>query len=116
MCHPASIQCIYALKLFDNLEVTEHANWLILTSSPHAGHNLGDHTETKHRFLEESIMNLDSQNPATRHHMAAILGGLQKQLQTYIRDIHFEIALDFAYVLGDTSGRCHLLSKSLLLT
>ena len=31
-------------------------------------------------------MNLDSQNPSTRHHMAAILGGLQKQLQAYIRE------------------------------
>ena len=52
----------------------------------HTGHNLGDHTETKHRFLEESIMNLDSQNPSTRHHMGAILGGLQKQLQAYIKE------------------------------
>ena len=52
----------------------------------HTGHNLGDHTETKHRFLEESIMNLDSQNPSTRQHMPAILGGMQKQLQAYIKE------------------------------
>jgi hypothetical protein len=29
-------------------------------------------------------MNLDSQNSSTRHHMSAILGGLQKQLRSYI--------------------------------
>ena len=31
-------------------------------------------------------MNLDSQNPSTRQHMPAILGGMQKQLQAYIKE------------------------------
>ncbi len=44
---------------------------------------MDEHTELKHRFLEESVLNLDSANPSTRVHMKAILGGLQEQLQAF---------------------------------
>ncbi|KAL1124155.1 hypothetical protein AAG570_001925 [Ranatra chinensis] len=46
--------------------------------------DMNHHTEIRHRYLEEAVMNLDPKNSATREHMPAVLSALHKQLQLYI--------------------------------
>ncbi|XP_078048281.1 enhancer of mRNA-decapping protein 4 homolog Ge-1 isoform X2 [Augochlora pura] len=46
--------------------------------------DLGHRTELKHRWLEEAILNLDSNDPVTREHMGTVLMNLQSQLTTFI--------------------------------
>ncbi|XP_069698744.1 enhancer of mRNA-decapping protein 4 isoform X2 [Periplaneta americana] len=46
--------------------------------------DMSNHTELKHKYLEEAVMNLDNTNPLTREHMPGVLSNLQHQLSTYI--------------------------------
>ncbi|PNF32915.1 hypothetical protein B7P43_G01848 [Cryptotermes secundus] len=46
--------------------------------------DMSNHTELKHKYLEEAVMNLDATNPLTREHMPAVLTNLQRQLTAYI--------------------------------
>ncbi|XP_014259609.1 enhancer of mRNA-decapping protein 4 isoform X3 [Cimex lectularius] len=46
--------------------------------------DMSHHSETKYKYLEEAIMNLDNCNANTREHMPNVLGVLLKQLQVYI--------------------------------
>ncbi|PSN46679.1 hypothetical protein C0J52_06384 [Blattella germanica] len=46
--------------------------------------DMSNYTELKHKYLEEALMNLDTQNPVTTEHMPAVLKSLQHQLSTYI--------------------------------
>jgi len=46
--------------------------------------DMNNNTEIKHKYLEEALMNLDTNNPVTREHLPTVLNNLQRQLQTYI--------------------------------
>lgn len=46
--------------------------------------DMSNHTELKHKYLEEAVMNLDATNPLTREHMPGVLTNLQRQLTAYI--------------------------------
>lgn len=49
--------------------------------------NLGEETETKRRYLEESIMALDRDDEITREHLPVVLQGLNEQLNQTIDHI-----------------------------
>ncbi|XP_073987799.1 enhancer of mRNA-decapping protein 4 homolog Ge-1 isoform X2 [Rhodnius prolixus] len=46
--------------------------------------DMSQHTDIKHRYLEEAVMNLDSSNLNTREHMPVVLRGLHKQLKVFL--------------------------------
>ncbi|XP_043285480.1 enhancer of mRNA-decapping protein 4 [Venturia canescens] len=46
--------------------------------------DLGHRTELKHRWLEEAILNLDTNDPVTREHMGTVLLTLQSQLAAFV--------------------------------
>ncbi|XP_046688815.1 LOW QUALITY PROTEIN: enhancer of mRNA-decapping protein 4-like, partial [Homalodisca vitripennis] len=46
--------------------------------------DMNNHTDIKHKYLEEALMNLDIKNSMTREHIPVVLNNLQRQLQAYI--------------------------------
>ncbi|XP_046677270.1 enhancer of mRNA-decapping protein 4-like, partial [Homalodisca vitripennis] len=46
--------------------------------------DMNNHTDIKHKYLEEALMNLDIKNAMTREHIPVVLNNLQRQLQAYI--------------------------------
>ncbi|XP_021913253.1 enhancer of mRNA-decapping protein 4 isoform X2 [Zootermopsis nevadensis] len=46
--------------------------------------DMSNHTELKHKYLEEAVMNLDATNVLTKEHMPGVLTNLQRQLTAYI--------------------------------
>ncbi|XP_064640360.1 enhancer of mRNA-decapping protein 4-like isoform X2 [Lineus longissimus] len=46
--------------------------------------DLGNHTELKHKYLEEAVMNLDTTNALTKEHMPNVLGSLIHKLTNFI--------------------------------
>ncbi|KAK6618943.1 hypothetical protein RUM44_003324 [Polyplax serrata] len=46
--------------------------------------DMTNHTDLKYRYLEEAIMNLDSNNAMTKEHLPGVLSTLQKQLNSFL--------------------------------
>ncbi|XP_067007664.2 enhancer of mRNA-decapping protein 4 [Anabrus simplex] len=42
------------------------------------------HTELKHKYLEEAVVNLKPTDPTTREHMPSVIANLRRQLSAYI--------------------------------
>ncbi|EEB13621.1 conserved hypothetical protein [Pediculus humanus corporis] len=46
--------------------------------------DMTNHTDLKYKYLEEAIMNLDTNNSMTKEHLPGILSTLQKQLNSFL--------------------------------
>ncbi|KAK7869897.1 hypothetical protein R5R35_013695 [Gryllus longicercus] len=47
--------------------------------------DMTNHTELKHKYLEEAVMNLDPGNIMTREHLPSVISNLQRQLAAYMQ-------------------------------
>jgi len=89
----SSLQLVmYACKQVDPTELFQQSNGqlsqpIILSLIQQLSVNLTEDTETKKRYLEESIMALDLSNDITREHMPSVLQSLNEQLSGTIENL-----------------------------